>query len=774
MRAATLIARPDGGHSDVLITRSRHRSRVPGSHGPARAGEAHPQPRLRRARAHRDQPAAGRRAARAARGGDVARDRRRPRLRRATRAHPVRRRRARGAPGDRRRRRLERRRGRDRATAREKARRSRFGIPRRTPAARSKGLGDGRKAAGAAHRAHGLGAEPQTPLRDFLRTETGGAAVLLAAAVAALVWVNVDASSYDSRLDDDALDPLGDAGIALDLRDWVNSGLMTFFFFVVGLEARREFDLGELRERRRFALPLLAGVGGMAVAVAIYLAFNAGRPSAHGWGVAMSTDTAFALGLLALVGPRFPDRLRAFMLTVVVVDDIVALVVIATVYTEDARRRSRCSSRSRSSRRARRARGCGVRVGARLRRARRGGLGRAARSRASSRSSSGSRWGCCRTRTRRRARASSARPSASASSASSRPPELARSARRGAAGGDLAERAAAAALPSVDELRDRAAVRARERRHRDRRRLPRARVHARRSRSGSCSATSSASRSASSAASWLVTRLSRGRLRPPVGWAAVAGGGTIAGIGFTVSLLDRDARVRRARSSRRRSSASSARRSCASVAHLAALPRDRAAAAARCGSARCSAPPSRSSTSTSTSIRSATTSAGPIDAPVTLVEYGDFECPYCGQAEPVVRELLRDFGDVRYVWRHLPLNDVHPHAQLAAEAAEAAADAGRVLGDARPAARPPGRARPRRPRRLRGASSASTSSASPTTCATHAGAARVAEDVDSADLSGVSGTPTFFINGRRHYGAYDIATLSAAVRAAGARALARR
>src|SRR5262249_14750742 len=118
-------------------------------------------------------------------------------------------------------------------------------------------------------------------------------------------------------------------------RTWVNSGLMTFFFFVVGLEARREFDLGELRERRRFTLPLLAGVGGMAGAIAIYAALNAGRSSLHGLGIAMSTDTAFAPGLLAAVGPRFPERLRAFMLTVVVVDDLVALVVIATVYTEE-------------------------------------------------------------------------------------------------------------------------------------------------------------------------------------------------------------------------------------------------------------------------------------------------------------------------------------------------------------------------------------------------------------------------------------------------------
>src|SRR5213076_3106848 len=173
----------------------------------------------------------------------------------------------------------------------------------------------------------------QTPLREFLRTETGGAAVLLVAAAAALVWVNVDASSYDSLWQTKLSIRVSDAGVTLDLRDWVNSGLMTFFFFVVGLEARREFDLGELRERRRFALPLLAGVGGAAASVGIYLAFNAGHSSAHGWGMAMSTDTAFALGLLALVGPRFPDRLRAFMLTILVVDDIVSVIVIATVYS---------------------------------------------------------------------------------------------------------------------------------------------------------------------------------------------------------------------------------------------------------------------------------------------------------------------------------------------------------------------------------------------------------------------------------------------------------
>ena len=108
---------------------------------------------------------------------------------------------------------------------------------------------------------------------------------------------------------------------------------MTFFFLVVGLEAKRELDMGQLRERRRITIPLVAAVGGMALPVLIYLAFNAGGDGAHGWGAAMSTDTAFALGVLALVAPG-GTRLRVRLLTLAVVDDLVALLVIATVYTE--------------------------------------------------------------------------------------------------------------------------------------------------------------------------------------------------------------------------------------------------------------------------------------------------------------------------------------------------------------------------------------------------------------------------------------------------------
>jgi protein-disulfide isomerase len=267
--------------------------------------------------------------------------------------------------------------------------------------------------------------------------------------------------------------------------------------------------------------------------------------------------------------------------------------------------------------------------------------------------------------------------------------------------------------------------------------------------------------------SWLVTRLSSERLRPPVGWAAVAGGGTIAGIGFTVALLIATLAFDGRRLEEAKLGVLSAALGATLITWLlfratALLPR-RLRIRALLGTAEplvdlyLDVDPDRDH------VR------GPIDAPVTVVEYGDFECPYCGQAEPVVRELLREFGDVRYVWRHLPLNDVHPHAQLAAESTEAASDQGAFweLHDLLLTNQSALRADDliAYAERLGLDVERFTNDLD-----AHAGAARVAEDVDAADLSGVSGTPTFFVNGRRHYGAYDIAALSTAVRTAGARA----
>src|SRR5262249_9125942 len=157
--------------------------------------------------------------------------------------------------------------------------------------------------------------------------------VLLAATLAALAWANMDPSGYAATWGTHLSIRLGSAGLSADLHEWVNSGLMAFFFLVAGLEARREFDMGELRERRRLALPLGVALGGMVVPIGIYLAFNAGSASAAGWGAAMSTDTAFALGMLALAGAGVPDRVRTYLLTFSIVDDVAGIVVIALAYS---------------------------------------------------------------------------------------------------------------------------------------------------------------------------------------------------------------------------------------------------------------------------------------------------------------------------------------------------------------------------------------------------------------------------------------------------------
>jgi Na+/H+ antiporter NhaA len=605
----------------------------------------------------------------------------------------------------------------------------------------------------------------EAPLRDFLRTETGGAAVLLAAAIAAVAWVNIDPGSYQ-RVWGTALSiRLGNAAVSLDLRHWVNDGLMAFFFLVIGLEARREFDLGELRDHRRLVLPVAAALGGMLVPVAIYLAITGGSPSSGGWGAAMSTDTAFALGMLALVGRRFPASLRAFILTVAVADDLVAFVVIATAYTGKVKIVTLLV-------------GVGVLalVGvARYRQVRNGvvyavlgvtawvallksgvdpvvvgvaiGLlaiaypaGRADLEHATD-----------------LFRLFREQPTS----------ELARSARESVrtalspnerleqlyhplssyvivplfalanAGIAVNEPFLAQAFSSPITL-------------------------------GILIGYVVGKPVGIAGSTWLVTRLSRGRMVPPVGWASVIGGGAIAGIGFTVSLLIATLAFSGIELREAKLGVLSAAL-CASaltwaVARVTRMLPRQAKLRALIGTPRTIVDLAVPVDVERDHVR------GPTDAPVTLVEYGDFECPYCGQAEPVVRELLADFGDLRYVWRHLPLNDVHPHAQLAAEAAEAAGAQAKFwemydllfahqremnLRDLLRYAEALGLNSERFREDLR----------------TQRFASRVAEDVESADLSGVSGTPIFFINGRRHYGAYDINTLTAAVRAARVRAV---
>ena len=172
---------------------------------------------------------------------------------------------------------------------------------------------------------------------EFVSVEVLGAVVLLAATVAALVWANVAPASYASVWHH-PLD-LSVAGLDLDLTrsHWVTDGLMTLFFFVVGLEIKRELVRGELRDPRTAALPVLAALGGMVVPAVVYLAITAGHGGSDGWAVPMATDIAFATGVLALLGSRVPQSLRLFLLTLAIVDDIGAIVVIAIFYSGGVR-----------------------------------------------------------------------------------------------------------------------------------------------------------------------------------------------------------------------------------------------------------------------------------------------------------------------------------------------------------------------------------------------------------------------------------------------------
>lgn len=176
------------------------------------------------------------------------------------------------------------------------------------------------------------------PVRRFLAIEAAGGLLLMAATVVALAWANspwrhgyVDLWQHSIRVH-----AFG-ATLHGSLDHAVNDGLMVLFFFVVGLEIKREMVVGELRDRRTAALPAIAALGGMVVPALIFVAWNAGTAGSHGWGIPMATDIAFALGVITLLGERVPNGLKLFLLTLAIVDDIGAIVVIAVFYASDVR-----------------------------------------------------------------------------------------------------------------------------------------------------------------------------------------------------------------------------------------------------------------------------------------------------------------------------------------------------------------------------------------------------------------------------------------------------
>ena len=597
---------------------------------------------------------------------------------------------------------------------------------------------------------HELLAAVGRPLRRFIVTEAGSAGLLAAAAVLALLWANSPfGDSYDTFWHTELSIALGDWTLDMDLRHWLDEGLMALFFFVIGLEVRRELSIGELRDRSRVTVPVIAGIGGMLVPIAVFLAIAPSEAS-HGWGIVIATDTAFMLGAMAIVGPACPTQLRVFLLTLSIVDDLVAISVIGIVYSGALDLVALAVAAACLA---------GIALVSELRVWRGSvyvllGLGLWVATVISGLhpTIAGMTAGLLLTayapsrerveEAAKQARAFRQSPLASVASDTKR--SVARAISPNERLQDLLHPWTGYVIVPLFALAN-------------------AGVDLRGGVLGEA---------LSSPLTWAVAlglvvgktigisagaigsvRLRIGNLLEGVGEGQVVGGAALSGIGFTVSLLIvglafDDGRLQDEAKIGVLAGALLAVALGALIFQLAARLR---------GEVRADLP--RALTPPVDPARDHV--RGPADAPLTLVEFADFECPFCGRATGMVRELRERFGDeLRYVVRHLPLVDVHPHAEAAAEAMEEAGAQGRFwelhdkLFDHQDELEFED---------LLGYGGAIGIDVEEMARALEDGrhAERIAEDVRSAELSGARGTPTFYVNGIRHVGAYDAASLAA-------------
>ena len=595
-------------------------------------------------------------------------------------------------------------------------------------------------------------AQTSRSLRDFMRTESGSAGLLVAASLVALVWANSPWSgAYVDLWATELSVRLGDGGLTMDLHHWVNDGLMVVFFFVIGLEVRKEFGIGELIDRSRAVVPLVAGVAGMLVPAAIYLALNPSGEAAAGWGAVIGTDTAFLLGVMALVGPAVSTQLRIFLLTLTVIDDIVAVSVIGLVYSDHLAIGPLLVAAA-----------ClAVIVGL-------------------------DRYGVWQ-----------AAPYVLVVVV------LWVATVQSGLHASIAGMVSGLLVPALDPRRVDVEDAARTFRAFRQSPMPGVQRVARRTLTRAISVNERLQEalhaptshvvvplfalanagvdlrggvlgdSLTSAVTWGVVlglvlgksigifagtwtsvRLGWGQLPQGVGLGHTLAGGALSGIGFTVSLLIITLAFD---SSRLQDEARVGVLLAALLASLAGWGAFRFAARFL-GQGDAALPrllsppvdPDRDHV------------LGPLDAPLTLVEYLDYECPFCARVSGVGDELRAHFGkDLRYVTRHLPL-PVHPHAELAALAAEAAARQGRFWD-------------------MHAVLFAHQDELELEDLAGYAAdlgldveqflrdlddeelTRHVEQDVASAEASGVRGTPTFFIGDTRHVGPHDARTLIAAL-----------
>ena len=580
------------------------------------------------------------------------------------------------------------------------------------------------------------------------------AALLVTAALAALVWVNTPArAAYDTFWSTPVAVRVGSAGLDLTLHNLVNDGLMAFFFFVVGLEVKREITIGELSQRARAVVPAAAAVGGLVVPALVFLAVAGRSGNAHAWGVVISTDTAFLIGALALVGPRHPARLRLFLLTMAVVDDIGALVVIGVFYSSDVRLlplvlTAVALALVAVTRFLPVGRGVAYTVLAVLVWL---GLYQA---------------GVHPTLagvlvallvpvfSPRPLEVEAAYEQTRAFRQSPTPRHAVAATRRLRDSISVNERLQLSFGPAVSYLVLPAFALANAGVRLDSQSL----AEAWRSPLtwGVVAGLVVGKLVGITGATWLVVRTRAGRLPPGLTLDRVCGGAALSGIGFTVSLL---------------------------IVGI-ALPDQQAATQARLGVL--------VGTVLSVAVGGVLFAAmdrfaprqpvgtvllrpfdperdhfrGRPDAPLVVVEYVDFECPFCSRVTGSIDEVFDLLGDdVVWVWRHLPLTSVHPHATASARAFEAAAQQDRFL-DYGPALFAQQDQLEREDLLALAQDLGLDLDRFVTDLDGEEAAHRVQDDADDADLMDLLSTPTFFVNGRRHTGPYDAASLVAALRAA--------
>ena len=584
--------------------------------------------------------------------------------------------------------------------------------------------------------------------------ENAAAALLLTFTVVAILWANSPwAHTYSEFWTTPVGLSFGNSHAELTVRELVNDGLMAFFFFIVGLEVKAQFTIGELTERSRAMVPVVAAIAGLMLPAVIFLLFNPSGDAARAWGVVISTDTAFLVGALAIIAPKYPARLRTFLLTLAVVDDVGALVAIAVFYSEKIRIVALLVAVVLLA---------GLLAVRYLPPAGRGvaysvlavGLWLALFSGGVHPTLAGVAVALVIpvfTPERQRVEAAIDVIRAFRQSPNS---EYARAATRSLRDSiSINERLLTAfgpyvsfgvlpvfALANAGVRLDMNTVLA---------------AAGSRLTWGVVVGLVAGKLVGITGATWLVQRTGLGRLAPGLTLRRVAGGAALSGIGFTIALFIVDLAIDDPHS-----------QDLARVGVLAA-----SAVAFALGWAifrltdRFSPPVPvglkliREVDSGRDHIR------GRADAPLTLVEYGDFECPFCSRATGSIDEVRAHFGDeLCYVWRHLPLERVHPRARDAARASEAAALQGRFFEMGTKMFEFQDYLEWQDIYRYAdqvGCDIAEFDENLHSPKVLH----RVDDDAQDAEVMDLNGTPTFFINGIRHKGPWDSASLIRALEA---------